>query len=101
MHFASRLGLDQASTRGIPTRRDDDRPALLREIATLKARVAELELALTASATVPSSATASATPAEKIKTATNNISAKLKDEPWVEMGLSRRTYYRRKAAGLI
>lgn len=75
------------------------------EINALKARIAELEealssakLALTASVTVPSSATASA---KKIKTAPNNISAKLKDEPWMEMGLSRRTYYRRKAAGTL
>lgn len=83
------------------------------EIAALKARIVELELALTASATVPSSAsasasaTSSATPAAKNKnTSPTIIAAKLKEEPlgakhepWTALGISRRTYYRRKKAG--
>jgi hypothetical protein len=74
------------------------------EIAALKARISELELALTASATVPSSAsvsaTSSATPARKNKnTAPTITAAKLKEAPWTALGISRRTYYRRKKAG--
>jgi hypothetical protein len=104
MHFASRLGLDQSSVRGIPATREDGRASLLAENAWLRARVAELELALKASATAPrsASASASATPvAEKMKSVPDNRNAKLKDEPWLALGLSRRTYFRRKAAGKI
>lgn len=67
------------------------------EIAALKARVAELETALAA-------ATATAKPAataKKLKPATDNRNAKPKDEPWKALGLSERTYYRRKAAGTL
>jgi hypothetical protein len=48
MHFASRLGLDQSSVRGIPATREDGRASLLAENAWLRARVAELEAALAA-----------------------------------------------------
>lgn len=119
MHFASRLGLDQQSVRGIPEKRDDGFAWLLVENDRLRARVAELEaalkqarveLALSASATVPSasatvtpSASASATPARKNKTASTVIAAKptVDDGPWIALGISRRTYYRRKSAGVI
>jgi hypothetical protein len=132
MHFASRLGLDLTSVRGIPASREDRIKKLSgmvtpgpdhrdAEIAALKARIAELELALTASATVPSrganlsaasasvSATSSATPAAENKnTAPTITAAKLKEEPlgakhepWTALGISRRTYYRRKSAGTL
>lgn len=77
------------------------------EIAALKARVAELEAAQQAhmevalsAATATATATSAAT-AKKIKPATDNRNAKLKDEPWKALGLSERTYYRRKAAGTL
>lgn len=96
MHFATRLGLTQPCRAPVAA---DDRPALLRKIATLEARVAELELALkmalSASATVPPSAT------PENKNTSTDITAKLKDEPWKAAGVSRRTYYRRKAAGTL
>lgn len=107
MHFASRLGLDQQSVRGIPATKDDGFARRLVENDRLRARVAELEAALeqARSATVPSaSASATVTPsasAKKIENAPTDISAKLKDEPWTEMGISRRTYFRRKAAGVL
>lgn len=107
-HFASRLGLDLASVRGIPEKRDDRIKRLSRlvtpgpdardaEIAALKARVAELEAAL-AAATATAKPTATA---KKLKPATDNRNAKPKDEPWKALGLSERTYYRRKAAGTL
>lgn len=69
------------------------------EIAALKARVAELETAL-AAATATATAKPAAT-AKKLKPATDNRNAKPKDEPWKALGLSERTYYRRKAAGTL
>lgn len=100
MHFATRLGLNQPCRAPVAA---DDRHALLRKIATLEARVAELELALkmalSASATVPPGAKPSATPENK--NTSTDITAKLKDEPWKAAGVSRRTYYRRKAAGTL
>ena len=67
------------------------------EIAALKARVAELEAALS-TATATASVTATA---KKIKPAPTITAAKLKDEPWKALGVSERTYYRRKAAGTL
>lgn len=72
------------------------------EIAALKARVTELELALKMALSASATVSPSATP-EKIKTAPDIIAAKstVADEPWTALGISRRTYYRRKAAGVI
>lgn len=64
MHFASRLGLDLTSVRGIPAKRDDRIKRLSQlvtpapdardaEIAALKARVAELEALLRNAVTKP------------------------------------------------
>jgi hypothetical protein len=109
MHFASRMGLDQSSVRGIPAAREerikrlsslvtpgrDPRDA---EIAALKARVAELETALRQSQSQSQSRAVSRS--QKNKPAAD-ISAKPKDEPWKALGLSKATYYRRKAAGAL
>ena len=99
MHFASRLGLDQQSVRGIPATKDDDFARLLVvENDRLRARVAELETALRQSQS--QSHAVSVSPSRKNKTATTPITAKPKAEPWKDAGVSKATYYRRlKAAG--
>lgn len=97
MHFATRLGLTQPCRAPVAA---DDRPALLRKIATLEARVAELETALKQSQS-QSQSHAPVSQSQKIKSASTDITAKLKDEPWKAAGVSKATYYRRKAAGLI
>lgn len=79
----------------------DDRPALLRKIATLEARVAELETALKQSQSQSHAVSVSVSQSQKIKTASTHITAKPKDEPWKAAGMSKATYYRRKAAGLV
>ena len=74
------------------------------EIAALKARVAELETALRQSQSQSQSqshAPVSVSQSQKNKQASTQSAAKPKDEPWTALGLSKATYYRRKAAGVL
>ena len=100
MHFATRLALTEPCRAPVAA---DDRPALVRKIAILEARVAELETALKQSQSQSQSQShaVSVSQSRKNKTATTHTTAKLKYDPWKAAGVSRATYYRRKAAGLI
>ena len=108
MHFASRLNLSQTSCRNIPEKPEN--VVLTRSLseplergmeARLKALEAENKALWVEINKLKASAKASAISAKPdtdecqiVPTGTEGISSTA--EPWVAMGISRRTYYRRK-----